>query len=121
MKTLLVFPPGLRHFQLDVQRQREAADECPQESLLEESLNADVIDAQYLQDWRSHSLFTRFFSKLLPLPILQALIVYRQRRRYDAVVSWDDRFALIYAFLLWLTRSRSRHVAILSWVAPPKK
>jgi glycosyltransferase involved in cell wall biosynthesis len=121
MKTLLVLPPGQQHFRLDSQRQREAADDCPQESLFEETLNADVIDGRYLQDFRSRSLFTRFFYKLLPLPIFQALIVYRQRRHYDVVVSWDDRFALTYACLLRLTRSRSRHVAILSWMPPLKK
>jgi glycosyltransferase involved in cell wall biosynthesis len=121
MKTLLVLPPERRHFRLTEQRQKEAADECPQESLFEETLNADVIDGRYLQDWRSRSPFTRLFYRLLPLPLLQGLIVYLQRRRYDVVVSWDDRFALIYAFLLWLTRSRSRHVAILSWMSPPKK
>jgi glycosyltransferase involved in cell wall biosynthesis/MOSC domain-containing protein YiiM len=121
MKTLLVLPPERGHLRLDLQRQKEAAGECPQESLFEEALNADIVDAQYLQDWQSRSLFTRFFYKIIPLLLLQALIVYQQRRRYDVVISWDDRFALIYAFLLRLTRSRSRHVAILSWMSPPKK
>ncbi len=121
MKTLLVFPPGLRRFRLDLQRQREAAGESTQDSLLEETLNADVIDSQYLQDLRSRSLIMSLFYKLLPITLLQALIVYRQRRRYDVVVSWDDRFALVYAFLLRLTRSRSHYVAILSWMPPPKK
>jgi glycosyltransferase involved in cell wall biosynthesis len=121
MKALLVLTPAHQHFQRAEQQQREAAGECPRESLLEETLHADVIDGQYLQDLRRCSLFTRFFYKLLPLVLLQALIVYRQRHRYDVVVSWDDSFALIYAFLLRLTRSRSRHVAILSWMPPPKK
>ena len=121
MKTLLVLPPERQHFRLTEQRQKEAADKCPQESLFEETLNADVIDARYLQSWRSRSLFTRFFYKIIPLLFLQALIVYQQRRHYDVVISWDDRFALIYALLLRLTRSRSRHVAILSWMPPPKK
>src|SRR5579864_3853381 len=121
MKTLLVLPPEPRQFQLAEQRQREAADECPHESLLEDTLHADVIDDRYLQNWRTRSLLTRVFYKLLPLSLLQGLIVYLQRHRYDVVVSWDDRFALVYAFLLWLTNSRSRHVAILSWMPPPKK
>ena len=55
------------------------------------------------------------------MPVVQALEVYRRRKHYDVVVSWDDQFALIYAFLLMLTRSRSHHVAVLSWMAPPKK
>ncbi len=121
MKTLFVIAPEHQHFQLAEQQQSEAADQRPHESLLEEVLNADVVNGQYLQDLRSRSLFTRLFAKFLPLSLLQALVVYQQRRHYDVVVSWDDRFALIYAFLLRFTRSRSHHVAILSWMAPPPK
>src|SRR5579859_1793617 len=121
MKTLLIVTPEPRSFRRAERRQLEAADEHLNESLLENTLNADVIDSEYLQDLRSRSPFTRIFYKLLPLPLLQALIAYRQRSRYDVVVNWDDRVALIYAFLLRVTRSRSCHVAILSWMAPPKK
>ena len=121
MKTLLVFAPEQQRLPDAEQQRREAADEVPHHSLLEESLNADVVDHQYIQEWRSRSLFTRLFYKLLPLSLLQALIVYGLRRRYDVVVSWDDRFALFYAFLLTITRSRSRYVALLSWMAQPKK
>lgn len=84
-------------------------------------MDADVIDGLYLETWQSRLKFMRFFCKFIPILLLQALIVYWHRRRYDVVVSWDDRFALIYAFLLRLTRSRARHVAILSWMVPPKK
>src|SRR5215472_9860787 len=94
MKTLFVVAPEQQHFRRVEQQQHEAADERPHESLLEDTLNADVIDGQYLQDFRPRSLFTRLFCKLLPPPLLLALIVYRQRRRYDVVVSWDDRVAL---------------------------
>jgi glycosyltransferase involved in cell wall biosynthesis len=121
MKTLFVIAPEHRHFRRTEQQQSEAADQRPHESLLEDALNADVTDSQYLQDFRSRSLLTRIFYKFLPLSLFQALVVYQQRRRYDIVISWDDRFALAYAFLLRVTRSRSRHVAILSWMAQPKK
>jgi glycosyltransferase involved in cell wall biosynthesis len=121
MKTLLVLTPAYPRLRRTEQRQREAAGERPQESLLEERLNADVIDGPYLHDLRARSLRGRFLYNLLPLPLLQALLVYRRRRRYDVVVSWDDRFALTYAFLRRFIRSRSRHVAILSWMPPPQK
>ena len=121
MKTLLVVTPELPYLSRAERKWKEAADELPQGTPFEETLNADVIDAEYLDDLRSRSLVIRFFSKLLPLPLLQALIAYRVRQRYDVVVNWDDRVALIYAFLLRLTHSRSRHVAILSWMPPRKK
>jgi glycosyltransferase involved in cell wall biosynthesis len=127
MKTLLVFPAKYHRLRYTEQKQLEAAGKRPHESLLEEILNADVIDNQYLCDFQSRSKFAWFIARILPPPFLQALLAYRKRLHYDAVVSWDDRFALTYAFFLWVTRllratgSRSRHVAILSWMAPPKK
>ncbi len=121
MKTLLVLAPEEKRIQPIEQRKREATDEDPRVSLLEDALDADVIDGLYLQTLQARSSFTRLLGKFMPIVVLQALIVYRLRRRYDVVVSWDDRFALIYACLLRLTFARTRHVAILSWMAPPKK
>lgn len=118
MKTLLILSPQIRHVERAEQNRREAADESPRVSLFENTLNADVIDGSYLQ---SLSGIARILYKLLPAPVFQAVVAYRRRRRYDIVISWDDRFALIYALLLKLTHSRSRHVAILSWMVPLKK
>jgi glycosyltransferase involved in cell wall biosynthesis len=121
MKTLLVLAPEEKRIQPIEQRKREATDEGPRASLLEDALDADVIDGLYLQTVQAGSPLIRLLCKFIPIVVVQALIVYRLRRRYDVVVSWDDRFALIYACLLRLTFARSRHVAILSWMAPPKK
>lgn len=118
MRTLFIIAPEVRHLEHTEQHKREAADESPRISLLEDSLSADVIDGSYLQ---SLSGLQRVLHKLLPAPVVQAWIAYRLRRHYDVVINWDDRVAVIYALLLKLTRSRSRHVAILSWMAPPKK
>src|SRR5689334_7596417 len=115
MRTLLILAPEVRHLDHAEQQKREAADECPRISLLEDTLSADVIDGSYLQ---SLSGLPRVLCKLLPAPVVQAWMAYRRRRHYDVVISWDDRVAVIYAFLLKLTRSRLRHVAILSWMAP---
>ena len=81
-------------------------------------MNADVLDSIYLQSLPG---FLRSLYKFFPVSVARALEAYRNRNRYDVVISWDDRFALIYAFLLAFTQSRSRHVAILSWMAPPSK
>src|SRR5688500_12355226 len=118
VKTLLVLPPNHQRLPRSEQRQREAADESPRALLFEDALNADVIDGRYLE---SLSGFSRVLSKLVPALFVQALEAYRRRHHYDVVVSWDDRFAVVYAFLLLLTRSRSRHVALLTWMAPPRK
>jgi glycosyltransferase involved in cell wall biosynthesis len=118
VKTLFIMAPEIKRFRQAEQQDREMADHSPRISLLESALYADVIDGLYLQ---SLSWFKRFLCKLFSVRVVQAFEVYRRRHDYDAIVSWDDRFAIIYAFLLLLTRSHSRHVAILSWMAPPKK
>ena len=119
MRTLLIFP-GLHHFRLIEQQAREANDASPRASLFQVALNGDVLDDLYL---RSHARFADLLRRLhfIPAGLVKALVAFRHRREYDVVVTWDDRFALIYALLLMLSRSRSRHVAILSWMAPPKK
>jgi len=121
MKTLLVVSAKIPSLPYAERKQIEAAGQHPRASLLEETINADVIDNQYLCDFQSRSKFTWLISKVLPPPFLQALIAYWMRRRYDVVVSYDDRFALIYAFLLRVTRSRSRHVAIIATIEPLMK
>src|SRR5690348_3855976 len=108
MRTLLILAPEVRHLERAEQHKREAADESPRISLLEDTLSADVIDGSYPQ---SLSGLPRVLYKLLPAPVAHAWIAYRRRRHYDVVINWDDRVAVIYAFLLKLTRSRSRHVA----------
>lgn len=121
MKTLLVLAPETTRLQRDEQLRQETADESPRISLLENVLNADVIADPSTQGFKPPSGLQRFFSKFMPAPLMQAFLVFFNRHRYDVVVSWDDRFALAYAFLLKLTRSKARHVAILSWMAPPRK
>jgi glycosyltransferase involved in cell wall biosynthesis len=118
MKTLLIIAPEVQHAERAEQYRREAADESPRHSLLEDMLSADVMDGAYL---KGLSGFSRMLCKFFPAPVVQALQAYRLRHRYDAVISWDDRVAVIYALLLMFTRSCSRHVAILSWMVPPKK
>jgi glycosyltransferase involved in cell wall biosynthesis len=50
-----------------------------------------------------------------------ALLAFRRRRRYDAVVSWAEAFGLPFAAFLKATRSRTPHVALFSWISVPKK
>jgi glycosyltransferase involved in cell wall biosynthesis len=118
LKTLLVIAPNVKRFPAVHQQQREAADESPRFLLMEHALNADVIDQRYLQ---SLPRVRRFLYRFLPVAVAQALEAFRLRHRYDVVVSWTDHFALMYALLLKLAQSRAPHVAILTWMAVPKK
>lgn len=118
VRTLFVMTPRPGRLPEAEQLQREAADLSPRFTLFERILNAEAIDEYYLQRLPR---IKRSLYRLFPVPLVQALEAFRRRGLYDVVLSWDDRFALIYALLLKLTWSRDRHVAILSWMAPPRK
>jgi glycosyltransferase involved in cell wall biosynthesis len=118
VRTLLVMTMRPEALTDVTQQQREAADESPRLSLFEHTLNADVIDAHYL---KTLPRIRRSLYNVLPVPLVQALEAFRQRNQYDVVVSWNDRSAILYSLLSKLTRSRARHVAILTWNASHKK
>jgi glycosyltransferase involved in cell wall biosynthesis len=60
-------------------------------------------------------------STLLPGSLGQVLRAYARRQRYDAVLTWGEPLSLFFALLLKLTGSRTRHIALMYWVSPPKK
>jgi len=120
MKTLLIVSPETAPIPHDdAQRKRERDGNFPRVSLLEEALNADVIDRASLD---AISGPRRALYRPLPPWVIQTLEVWRRARHYDAVVTWDDRVALLYAGLRRLTPGRKPpHIAIVSWMAPAKK
>ncbi len=118
MNNLLIISPEVPRTPHDEQRRREEADECPRTTYFDDHVATTVIDGMYLQSLKG---FRASLYRKLPAPVVAALEAYRLRRRYDAVVCWDDRVALIYGLLLTLTRSKARHVAMVNWMAPGKK
>lgn len=120
MKTLLIVSPETAPIAHDdAQRKRERDGDFPRASLLEQALGADVIDRASLS---AISGMRRALYRPLPSWVIQTLEVWRQARHYDAVVTWDDRVALLYAGLRRLTPGRQpRHIAIVSWMPPSKK
>lgn len=118
MKTLLVMGATLGRLPKADLRRLEDAGERPRTLLLEDELSADVLDATHFAHLPR---LLKLLYRRLPGWLAQTLEALRLRRRYDVVVTWDDRIALLYAFLLGLIRSRSRHVAIVSWMGPAKK
>ncbi len=120
MKTLLIISPETAPIPHDdARRKRERDGDAPRVSLLEEVLSADVIDRAALD---AISGARRVLYRPFPSWVIQALEVWRRARHYDAVVTWDDRVALLYAGLRRLTPGRKpAHVAIVSWMPPAKK
>ena len=115
MRTLLIVDPSVPRPPEAQQRRMEAADECPRGTYFDDAIGAVALDIRSVRGARS------LLYRLLPDPVALALEAFRRRRDYDCVISWYDRAALAYAFLLVVTRSRSPHVALLTWLSRPKR
>jgi glycosyltransferase involved in cell wall biosynthesis len=96
----------------------EAADGWPRVTLYEKSLQSDMIDQLDVERVRGAR---GWVYRALPRGLALALVAFRRRRRYDAVVSWAEAFGLPFAALLKATGSRTPHVALFSWISVPKK
>jgi len=112
---LLIVDPGVPRPPEQEQRRMEAADECARGTYFDDGVGAVVVNIRSARGPRA------LLYRLLPDPIALALEAFRLRRQYDCVISWYDRGALAYALLLALTRSRSPHVALLTWLSRPKR
>jgi len=99
-------------------RQLEARDEYPRTLFYEDELHSDILDERAV---RKAPLPWRVVYALLPVSFAQVIEAYRLRRRYDVVISWSPRLGLLFALLLKLTRSQTRHVALMSWISAPRK
>jgi glycosyltransferase involved in cell wall biosynthesis len=93
-----------------------AQDRLP--DLLSSHLHATPVDEAYLA--KEGGLPGRVLRRL-PLPLAQALVALRERRRYDVVMTWSEPATYLLASLLLLTRARTTHVSVHSWISKPKK
>jgi glycosyltransferase involved in cell wall biosynthesis len=118
MNILTLVYGGIGQPDADELDRRIAADQWPRVRLYEKQLNSDMLDERDIigMPGLRGAAFRR-----LPIGVAQALAAYSRRRRYDAIVSWGERFGLPLAGLLKATRSRTPHVALFSWISTPKK
>jgi glycosyltransferase involved in cell wall biosynthesis len=114
MKVLALLTTGLK----PADRNLERADASPRASLFEDELNADML---YESSLLKAPAFYRFFYRRLPVTVAQVLEAYRIRKRYDAVLSWSDPHGLLFSLILKITRSRTKHIAMLAWISKPRK
>ena len=118
MKILTLVYGGVGQPEPDELDRREAADEWPRVRLYERQLNSDMLDERDILSMpgaRGAAL------RALPIGVAQALEGFSRRRRYDAIVSWGERFGLPLAATLKATGARTPHVALFSWISTPKK
>jgi glycosyltransferase involved in cell wall biosynthesis len=96
----------------------ETAGDHPRVLLFEDRLNSDMLAGNAL---RTAPVPRRWVYRLVGRYAGQVLEAYRRRRSYDAVLSWGEPLSLFFALLLKLTGSRTRHIALMYWISPPKK
>ena len=114
MKILALLTTGLKPADRNLERQ----DASPRASLFEDQLHTDML---YESTLMKAPLFYRFFYRRLPITVAQVFEAYRIRKRYDAVLSWSDPHGLLFSFLLKVTRSCTKHIAMLAWISKPRK
>ncbi len=96
----------------------EAADLRPRGSLYNRVLNTRILNETSLREatgWR------RFLYQRLPLSVSQVIEAYVKRRDYDVIISWGEKPALLFAFLLKATGRKFPHISMTSWISKPKK
>ncbi|MGH2876254.1 MAG: hypothetical protein ACRDLV_08395, partial [Solirubrobacteraceae bacterium] len=114
--TLIIAGPGkpgeaeLRH--------RIAEDVMPDVVSAEDAVGATLCDDRYVAALRG---VRGAVLRRLPLLAAQAIEALVQARRYDAILSWGDRPAIVVGTVLRLRRRRASHVAILMWPSKTKK
>jgi glycosyltransferase involved in cell wall biosynthesis len=117
MKTLTLVTEASRPSRDELQR-RESAGEHPRVLLFEDRLCSEMLAGSSLLRLPAPR---RWLYRLLPRYLGQVLEAYRRRGRYDVVLSWGEPLSLLFALVLKLTGSRTRHVALMYWISPPKK
>ncbi len=118
MKTLFIITTGMNRAEKTELLRREAAGEIPRGTLFETEMNCDVVDEIYMQKvprWR------KLCYGLFPVFVAQVLEAFYNRKKYDAVISWSERRSFLFALLLKLTRSKTKHVAMMYWMSKPKQ
>lgn len=91
----------------------ESSDQIPRATLFREHLPCDILDRRMLS---AAPGFRRFLYQILPFDISQTLEAYIIQNRYDAVLSWNERSAYLFALLCKLTRrKRVPHISMSSW------
>lgn len=119
MKILTISATGMNRPEPAELRRLEEQDASPRVSLYERYLESDMLDDRFMRErvprWRL-ALY-----RLLPGPLDQVVEAFIIRNRYDAVVTWAERFGYPFALLLLLTGSRTPNVTLNSWITGKKK
>ena len=119
MKILTITATGMNRPEPAELRTLEDRDLSPRVSLYERYLESDMLDERFMQ--RRVPRWRLALYRLVPKPLDQVLEAFIIRNRYDAVVTWAERFGFPFALLLMLTGSKTPNVTLNSWITGRKK
>ena len=117
MKTLTVIARRFGTQEREELERQIKADACPRLLHFHDGLSSGP-DASYAA---ARSLGREGLARHLPEGLGIAVGAYLAGRRYDAIVCWEDRAALLLALLMKVTGARTPHVAIFNWLSSPRK
>lgn len=118
LKTLTIVVSSFGRPKLDELLRREAEDKHPRVSLFQTTLHSDMLDETMMANAPA---FWRSAYKIFPSPIAKVIEAYRLRKNYDAIISWGERFGLLFALLLKFTGTKKPHIALVYWISKPKQ
>jgi glycosyltransferase involved in cell wall biosynthesis len=116
LRTMVIAGPG-KPPEAELRR-RIAAGLMPDVVSAEDAIGAVVVDDRYFAAKRG--VMGRILRRL-PLVVAQAIEASLHGRKYDAVLTWSDRPAILVGALLRFRRRRPAHVAILMWPSNGRK
>jgi glycosyltransferase involved in cell wall biosynthesis len=101
------------------ERQRlEHENVFPRTTYFPDEVDADMLDEEFLG---ARSPLEQRLLARLPLLGRQLVLAYVLSGRYQAVISWGERFGLPLAAALKATRASVPHVGLFSWISRPRK
>jgi glycosyltransferase involved in cell wall biosynthesis len=118
LKTLTIVVSSFGRPKLDELLRREAEDKHPRVSLFQTTLHSDMLDETMMANAPA---FWRSVYKILPAPIAKAIEAYRLKKQYDAIISWGERFGLLFGLFLKFTGTKKPHIALVYWISKPKQ
>lgn len=118
MKVLFIISKGMEKLSDETIRQLEKENKKPRDLLLEDEINAQILDERYLL---TVPLIRRMIYKLLPVYVRQIIEAYIIHNRYDAVLSYYERVGLPFAYLQKIFGSKTPHTLMTSWLSANQK
>jgi glycosyltransferase involved in cell wall biosynthesis len=112
MKTLYIISKGLNKLSDGEMKRLENGNKIPRASLLDEAINAELLDERYLQE--KSSSIRKFFYKFLPVSASQLIEAFFIMNQYDLILSHKEKVGLPLAFLMKILKINKPHIIIIS-------